>query len=291
MMESANQVIEEPRAAQPPRSIEGNVNQLTGNLEVNEALVIRGDVCSGVTVRTRGSLEVEGNVEDAIIEVDGDVLVRHGFMGHGTGKITATGTVKVSHIHNQTIVAGKDIIVEHECINATLTAGGKIASPNAVISGGKLDASDEVEVGDIGLADEVLPKIRAGHRAKLIEHLGALEKEMANAERQLRDVKEAVYKLVKIKVDHGTLPPEKEALLVKLQTAQKMLPDRIASMTVERSAINAELQKKTDARIVVHGTVPATTMVEIDGARKILESAIKSAEFIVWGGVLEIRSL
>jgi uncharacterized protein len=219
------------------------------------------------------------------------VIVRHGFTGHGTGKITATGSVTVSHIHNQTVVAGKDIIVEHECINANLTAGGKIASPHAVISGGKLEASDEVEVGDIGLADEVLPKIRAGHRAKLIEHLGTLEKEMANAERQLREVKEAVYKLVKMKVDHGTLPADKEALLVKLQAAQKMLPDRIASMTTERTAMNAELQKKTDARIIVHGTVPATTMVEIDGARKILESAIQSAEFIVWSGALEVRSL
>jgi uncharacterized protein len=291
MMDSVEQATVVSGTGQPPRSIEGNVDQLTGNLEVNESLVIHGDVGSGVTVRTHGSLDVEGNVEDATIEADGDVVVRHGFTGHGTGKITASGTVKVSHIHNQTIVAGKDIVVEHECINATLTAGGKIASPNAVISGGKLDASLEVEVGEIGLADEVLPKIRAGHRAKLIEHLGTLEKEMANAERQLREVKEAVYKLVKIKVDHGALSADKEALLVKLQAAQKMLPDRIASMTAERSVMNAELQKKTDARIIVHGTVPATTMVEIDGARKILDTAIQSAEFIVWSGALEVRSL
>jgi uncharacterized protein len=274
-----------------PRVIEGNVDQLTGDIESEGPLIIRGDVQSGRRVHSRGNLEVDGNVEDALLESDGDVIVRHGFTGHGNGKITAAGSVVVSHIHNQTVVAGKDITVENECINATLSAGRKILSPRAVVSGGRLEACQEVELGEIGLVDAVPPKIRAGHRAKVIEQIGTLDKDLANAERQLKEVKDAVYKLIKAKVDLGTVPADKEALLVKLQAAQKMLPERITAIGAERMALNAELQKKSDARIIVHGTVPATTMVEIDGARKILDAAITSAEFIQWGGALEARSL
>jgi len=274
-----------------PQVIAGNVDISTGNIDAQGALVIQGDVLSGFAVRTHGPLEVLGNVEDATLDVEGDLVIQHGFTGSGKGRITASGTVTLSHIHNQTVIAGKDVIVRSECINATIHAGGRIVAPRALVSGGKLDAMTEIEVGELGNADEVSAKIRVGHRARIIEHLGAADKELANAERQLREVKDAVYKLVKIKVDGGILTADKEALLVKLQAAQKLLPERIAAIHAEQSTLQTELQKKSDARIVVHGTVLAETMIEVNGARKILDAPVSSVEFIEWGGALEARSL
>jgi uncharacterized protein len=274
-----------------PQIIAGNVDSTTGNVDARGALVIQGDVLSGFSVRTRGPLEVLGTIEDATLDVDGDLVVRHGFTGCGKGKITASGTVTLSHVRNQTVVAGKDVIVGSECINATIHAGGRISAPRAVVSGGKLDAMTEIEVGELGLADDISAKIRVGQRGKLVEHLGTVDKDLGNAERQLREVKEAVYKLVKIKVDGGTLTADKEALLVKLRVAQKLLPERIAAINAEHSTLQAELQKKSDARVVVHGTVHAKTMIEVNGARKILDGAIRSVAFVEWGGTLEARSL
>jgi uncharacterized protein (DUF342 family) len=274
-----------------PKVIVGDVGITTGNVDASGPLVIQGDILSGATVRSRGMLEVMGNVEDAILEVEGDVTIRQGFTGTGKGRIEATGTVKVLHVRNQQVTAGKDVFVERECINATIHSGGKICAPRAVISGGRLDAMTEIELGELGLADDASPKIRVGHRARIIEQLGTLEKELGAADRQLREVKDAVYKLVKIKVDGGSLPPANEALLTKLQGAQKMLPERIAAMHAERSALQVELQKKSDARIVVHGTAQADTMIEVNGARKILEVAVSAAEFTERDGALEAHSL
>ena len=45
------------------------------------------------------------------------------------------------------------------------------------------------------------------------------------------------------------------------------------------------------ARVVVHGTIQAGAMIEVNGARKILDAAVRGAEFIEWGGALEVRSL
>lgn len=274
-----------------PQVIAGNIDHSTGNIDARGALVIQGDVLAGFSVRTHGALEILGNVEDATLDVEGDLAIRHGFTGSGKGKITASGTVTLSHVRNQTVVAGKDVIIGTECVNATIHAGGCISAPRALISGGKLDAMTEIEVGELGIADDVSAKIRVGKRARIIEHLGILDKELANAERQLREVKEAVYKLVKIKVDGGTLAADKEGLLAKLQAAQKLLPERIAAIHVEHAALQSELQKKSDARIIVHGTVHAETMIEVNGARKILEEAVSGVEFIEWGGALEARSL
>jgi uncharacterized protein (DUF342 family) len=195
------------------------------------------------------------------------------------------------HVRNQIVVAGGDVAINRECINATITAGGRIDARKAIISGGKLDAMREIILGEVGVADEMPSKVRVGRRAKLIEQLGTLDKELAAAERQLREVKEAVYKLIKIKVDGGKLPEDKEALLVKLQAAQKMLPDRITAMHAEHAVLQTELQKKSDARVVVYGSINADTMVEVDGARKILDASVRGVEFIEWSGALEARSL
>ncbi len=290
-METGEHTTDSCIAAESPRQIAGNVDNSTGNIDSAGPVVVRGDILSGFAVCATGMLEVFGNVEDAAIDVNGDVIIHQGFTGSGRGRINASGTVRVLHVRNQTIAAGKDVFVENECINATILSGGRICAPRAVVSGGKLDAMTEIEVGDLGLADDATAKIRVGHRAKVIEHLGHLDKEFVNAERQLREVKEAVYKLVKIKVDGGTLCADKEALLAKLQGAQKMLPGKIATVQAERTVLQAELQKKSDARVVVHGTIQAGAMIEVNGARKILDAAVRGAEFIAWGGVLEVRSL
>lgn len=274
-----------------PQVIQGNVDNSTGNIDAPGALVIHGDVLSGFSVRTCGFLEIRGNVEDATLDVDGDLVIRQGFTGSGKGKISATGTVALSHVRNQTVIAGKDVIVGNECINATIFAGGRISAARAVVSGGKLDAMTEIEVGELGYADDVTAKLRVGQRAKLIAHLGTVEKDLTNAKRQLREVKEAVYRLMKVKVDGGLLTADKEALLVKLQAVQRSLPDRVAEFQAARSTLQANLQKKRDARIIVHGKVSAETMIEINGARKILESAVCGVEFVEWGGALKARSL
>jgi len=274
-----------------PRIIEGNVGNATGNVDASGALVIQGDVHSGFSVRVRGTLEVFGNVEDALIEVEGNVVLRQGFTGAGKGRITATGSVTMCHVRNQAVVAGGDVVIGRECINASITAGGRIDARRAVISGGKMDAMREILLGEVGVADEISAKMRVGRRAKIIEHLGTLDKELANAERQIREVKEAVYKLIKVKVDGGKLPEDKEALLAKLQGAQKLLPERIAAIQAEHASLQVELQKKSDAKIVVYGTIHADTMIEVDGARKILDASVRGVEFIEWGGALEARSL
>jgi hypothetical protein len=107
----------------------------------------------------------------------------------------------------------------------------------------------------------------------------------------MTEVKEAVYRLVKIKVDKGRFPPEKAQILAKLQEAQKVLPRRLLELQAEREALRYELQKKCDARVVVRGTVQKDTMIEVNGAGKFVESTLEGVVFAEWDGVLESRSL
>jgi uncharacterized protein (DUF342 family) len=271
--------------------IPNNMDYSVGDIDFCGSLLIKGDVLGEFSIKAGGSVEVLGDVHDAVIESAGDVTIHQGFVGVGKGRITAGGTVRVRHVTNQVIKAGKDVLIETEAVNSTIEAGGRVVAPRAVITGGRLDAMLEADVFNLGNSESTGAKVRVGRRGKIIERLTALEKDARQVDRQMTEVKEAVYRLVKIKVDTGTLSTDKEQVLAKLQEVQKLLPRRLAEFQAERETLHGELQKKCDARILVRGTVQKDTMIEVNGAGKFVESALEAVTFAEWNGVLESRSL
>ena len=276
---------------QPVVTLHGNLDYTIGTVDFIGSLIVRGNIVGEAVVKVKGSVEVKGNVEDASIDAGGDVTIHQGFSGHGKGKITAGGNVSVLYVMNQTVIAAKDISIGRESLNATIDAGGKVLAPRAFFGGGKVDAAHGAEVGDIGTRDISSAKIRVGRHGKLMEHLAQVDKDIKQVERQAVEVKEAVYKLVKFQIDTGSLPPDKEQLLSKLQEAQKLLPKRGEALRAEKATLEAELQMKSDARIVVRGTIHKDTMVEVNGVRKIMESAIEGVIFAEHAGALEARAV
>ncbi|MCC6397545.1 MAG: DUF342 domain-containing protein [Bacteroidetes bacterium] len=275
---------------QPVVTIAGNLDYTIGNVDFIGSLIVRGDVKGDLTVKVKGNIDIHGNVEDAVIEAGGDIVVHQGFSGHGKGRLSAAGNVKVHYVMNQSVVAVKDVQITRECINASIDAGGKIIGPMAVIAGGKLDAVMGVEVGDIGSMDLSSAKVRVGRRGRILEHLAQVDKDIKQVERQQAEVKDAVYKLVKLKLDVGTLPADKEQLLAKLQEAQKLLPKRGEALHAEKEVLQADLQKKSDARIIVRGTIHKDTMIEVNGVRKFIEGALQGVAFAEHAGVLEAHA-
>lgn len=276
---------------QPVVVLNGNVDYAYAPIDFIGSLVVLGDVKGEHVVRVQGSLDVRGNVEDAQITAGGDVIIHQGFTGHGKGSIVSGGNVRVHYVMNQTIAAAQDVAIERESINASIEAGARILAPRAVIAGGKLDAVREVDVGDVGSMDLSSAKVRVGMRGRTLEALAQVEKDIKAAERQIAEVKEGVYRLVKAKLDAGSLPPDKEGILARLQEAQKLLPRRVEALQEHKASLQADLQKKCEARIVVRGTIHKDTMIEVNGARKFMENALQGAVFTERAAALEAHAL
>jgi uncharacterized protein (DUF342 family) len=272
-------------------TVNGNVDLAVGNIDFAGSLVVRGDILSDFTVKVAGTLEVDGNVEDATLDVGGDVVIRKGFYGSGKGVMNTGGTVRVQHILNQTVNAAQDVLIDKEAVNATVVSGGSITAPHAVIAGGTMDALRDIDVGTLGSEDGGQAKVKAGKRGRLLERIGQIDREVKHAEKQLAEVKNAVFRLIKMKVDGVTLNAEQEAGLAKLQDAQRQLPKRIDQLHDERAKTNAELQKNTDSKVVVRGTVYENVMIEINGVRRVIDSAVEGAAFTLHNGTISIQAL
>ncbi|HTO94785.1 MAG TPA: FapA family protein, partial [Bacteroidota bacterium] len=138
---------------QPLLTLRGGIDYTMGKIDFVGSIVVQGDIAGDVTVRAGGSLTVHGNVDDADIDVRGDVVVDKGFVGRGKGRIVAGGSVSVLHLLNQSITAGKDVRITRESVNGMVSAGGRVQAASAVIAGGSIHADGDVVLGTIGSSD------------------------------------------------------------------------------------------------------------------------------------------
>jgi uncharacterized protein (DUF342 family) len=271
---------------EPTYTIKGDVGPMTGNIDFVGSLIITGDVKSEFTVHAGNNVDVRGSVGDSEISADGDVRVAQGFVGTGKGKIVAGKTARVKHVHYQTVI-GHTIVVEHECIGATLQAESKISSNRAVFIGGHLSAGDEVEVYDLGNGEETNVTVQVGARPRLLERLGEIERRAAQVEKQLTEVKAGMYKLVRIQLDAGTLTPEQEDLMNRLKKVQEDLPKELAAIAAEQVKLKGLMEQSMAGKIIARGTVAANAHLDINGVRKFVSSPMREVMFVEKSGRIE----
>ncbi len=128
------------------------VNFATGDVDFPGDIVIKGDIRSGFSVKSAGKVEVRGVVEDALIEADGDILIKGGFTGSGKGKIVSKQDVIVKFIENQVIEAKGTVHIGDTCVNAYISAEGniEISSGNGTVVGGHIKSKKDIIVRIIG---------------------------------------------------------------------------------------------------------------------------------------------
>ncbi|MFO8008276.1 MAG: FapA family protein, partial [Candidatus Brocadiia bacterium] len=121
--------------------IPGDVDFSTGNVRMEGgSLEVGGTVRSGFTVTCKGDLEVGGAIEEATIEVGGDVSVGGGIVMGEEGRLRAGGDVSARFAENAHIEAGGDVVIDNDVSNCHVVAAGRL-----VATGGK----GRIQGGDI----------------------------------------------------------------------------------------------------------------------------------------------
>ena len=133
--------------------VPGDVSFATGNIDFAGTVLIDGDVRSGFRVKATGSIYINGNVEAAeVYSQSGDIVVRSGILGKNRAKIRAGGNVSCRYIQNTTVVAKKDVVIEHYAFNSGISAGGRIflMQNEGLIRGGKAFAEKGMRAVEVG---------------------------------------------------------------------------------------------------------------------------------------------
>ncbi len=219
--------------------VKGDVDFSTGNIIFKGSVKINGTVRAGFSVEAGGSIQINGNVEDATVKSDNDITILGGLVGNGQGFVKSGRDVFLKFVENQHVDAERDIVLNGVAYHAHLRAGRSIIAKGGkgTIVGGESEAKHSVEAARFGSVACVPTTVKTGIDPALAEKLKALDEEIAQTRETSEKIEQSIVFVYKIKIDKGQLPPDKMALLEKLEAARKGLPEKLSQLQEERSKI------------------------------------------------------
>lgn len=239
-------------------TINGDVDISVGNLESLGSVHVRGHIKAGFTVKVDGHLEVDGNVEDAVIQAKGNILVRGGFFGNGTGELHADGDITVKFAEGQKLIAGGNIFVGGELINCHVIAKERVIvkGKKSKIIGGDIRAGKEIRASELGSEKGTQTHLHVAFDASLMQQHQNIIREIQRVKADAERVKEALQALIRLQMS-GNLPPEKKDAIDKLRQFQRDLPANVDSLLAQKKGVEERLREFNDAQIIAEERVYA----------------------------------
>ena len=227
------------------RVISGDIDQKSGNLSFEGSLTVEGSIRRGQWLKVSGDLWVEGDIEDAEVEVGGEVTVQGGITGEGKGMISAYGGVKAKYINHQTVISHNLVEIKEEIRHATVKADQMVSviQGSGWIVGGTVVARKEVRARNIGSRYATPTIIRVGLLPEVWDRLDGLKRKIWMKERIRSQMgKESVF-LRRLREQDGKLPPKKEDLLREIEFLDGIYRDQLKRMREEWEFLDNHLKK------------------------------------------------
>jgi uncharacterized protein (DUF342 family) len=274
---------------EPVFTVQGNVCLKTGNIIFLGTVVVTGNVEDGFSVKAAGNIEVNGTVERAELEAEGDIVVRQGITGKTSGSVRAGKSVWARFVENAIIDAGNMVVVSDGIINSQVDAYKRIVcqGKRARIVGGRLRASEEINAQVIGNAGGTDTICETGIDPKIKEALEKLTADKASKEKELEDVQMNMQTLINIKAQRKSLPEDKEFLLSELM-------DQRNNLTIDLQRISKEIieQQEVQNNLKVRGKVSASnkaypgTKIIIRDIAEDIKSEYRAVTFVLEEGLI-----
>ena len=259
---------------EPILFIKGDVDYDTGNIDFAGSVIITGNITSGFSVKASETIEIDGVVEECLIEAGGDVLIKGGIQGRNKGTVKAGGSASALFVQYGSVEAGGDIVAT-EVLHSTLSAGGNIhvSSGNGRILGGRMRAGRLIEAKVVGSDTYVRTALSVGFKPREIGRLEEKKNEKSARENSLGEIRKGLRVLEQRKAE-GDFPDTKGVLYGQLLLASEELVRIIDQLGDEIGILEEGLEKaaRPEVRVsrvmypnvaVTIGNVPFETKTEL----------------------------
>ena len=269
-----------------------NVDNSTGDIEYESAVLIQGNVNSGFSVKTKGDIEVRGTVEGATLEAGGNIILQRGINGMGKGKLKAGGNIIAKFMENCTAEAG-GYVETNSILHSKVTAGTDInvMSKKGFITGGSVTALSTIRVKTLGSTMGADTSVTVGVNPQVLSRIGELNKEVADAEKNLKTML-PVLEATKKKLAAGEkFPPEKMKQIQTLVATIKHSQDVLAGSGEELQSLKSMMSEGESASVEVKGEVFPGVIINISDVSMIIKDSYKYCRFIKKQGDVRMAAL
>lgn len=260
-----------------------DVDYATGNIEAQGSVVIRGGITPGFVVKAKGDVLVHNNVEDAVIESAGNIIVLGGIIGGEKSSIKAQGHIKAGFIRNAKIEAFGDVIIEQSVMNSEIKSDGRIVciSGKGVIIGGKMSATSGIFANIIGAPSGTQTELLVGRSLGVEGRLKEIYESIKNGKEQMKKIKMALGdEYFKNPKDYlMRLPPAKIPMVKELLTQVTEIMKKSGELELEKNQLLDQAHTQSKSTVSAMQTIFEGVTIFINHLKRVVEKEISGTEF------------
>lgn len=251
--------------------ISSDVDFATGNIVSRDALEIKGSIKPKFRVNALGDILIRGNIENAHVRSDSNVVVQAGMNGDNAS-IHARGDVDIRFVERGKIEAGGSIILRRNGYYCSLYAGTDVCcEPSSRIAAAQLVAAGSLTVGSVG-SDIADPSLLAA--AVSPEQL----RRFFEFQRTIAAQFEAAETLQR-QIGQFTESEELDELIETLEESRKQCRALNLIVPPDQEPPDHGLSHALQCTIVVKGTIFAGSEIRIGNSRMILRMTQSNVYF------------
>lgn len=255
----------------------GNADLSVGNIDFQGDVIIHGMVASGVCIKAKGSITVDGNIEAAQLIAGKDILLRSGMQGGFKASVKSEGNIVAKFFENTAIEAKGDI--EANVImnsNVSYCENLRIHGKKGAIIGGRARALQSISATNIGNDAGVVTELVVGVEAETHLEILRLKKQLDEIRKTIDKVEEGIATIDALQ-DKVT-EEHKKAKMQLLRVKVKSMAD-IATETEKLEKLEDIIMRSRDASIRAEGRIYPRTSVRIHGKSHIVADEQRAVQY------------
>ena len=270
---------------EPVMIVDGDVDYASGNIDFDGAVIVKGGMKAGFKVKSGGDVTVKEVVEDALIETDGNVVLKGGFIGRGEGKIKAGGNVTLPFSENQNIIVGGDVRITEALLHSKVEADGEvIVSGKKGVVGGSTSSSKLIEVQSAGSQAFTKTRLKIILNRETRDNIEKNKTDVENHKANTIKIDSLLSRLVKLKHIKKELPPAEQAQLNKLTALKKKLEEENETLENTKKELAEAYSLFENAYIKIKREIYPGVTIEIGSAKYTVKEAMSNTIFKIKDG-------
>ncbi|MCL2054098.1 MAG: FapA family protein [Oscillospiraceae bacterium] len=266
--------------------VNGDVDAAVGNIDFSGDVEVKGEVTAGFKIISKSNIVVNGNVNGAILEAGGSILIKKGCIN---SQLKAEGNISInfceySKIHCEGDLSSVNFVIcDVYCGGALSTKGN-----NGGLKGGKYVCLNSVDVCDVGTKKYTKTELAIGGNALLTKEKNDIIATIADIERKVNDVN-LVINYLREKSKTESLSEEKEKTLGDNVRHKVLLGVEASKLKKRVAEIDDALKKRQFLSVGCRGVLyPGVKIIINDEAEKIEHENRRCKVFLSEDGTITI---
>ncbi|MBQ7359673.1 MAG: DUF342 domain-containing protein [Lachnospiraceae bacterium] len=258
-----------------------NVNPSTGNIDFSGSVQISGDVQAGYRVKAGGNVIINGAVEGAYIEAEGDIIIARGMNGMNKGELHAGGNIVARFLENATAIAAGYVHAE-SIVHCNIQAGTEVTvdGRRGNIAGGRICATSMISTKVLGSEMGVSTIAEVGVDPSVKARYAQVQQDLMEVAKEIKSIDPIIETYKERAKQKMQFTAQQSMYISSLLDTRAEKARQLAALNKEMLQLSDMLSKTEHAQVVVYRDVYPGVKIGISEVSMIVQSNMKYCKFI-----------